>query len=132
MLRASISMVADPTASLDIALYYNDPASGWRAAGRVTGQQVELLNPSPGQYAVEIVAKSAPLGKTSFTYSLTEVKEGADVTVTDTATDRPFGSTWSVPVRVKVPNQFGNRLGAITLRDVNSGKVLAVVPIEVR
>lgn len=132
MLRAGLSMVTDPTASLDIAMYYNDPNRGWTPVGTLSGGQVELLGPAPGQYAVEIVARSVPSGNTSFRYSFTEVRDGDAITVQDAPAERAFGAAWTVPVSIKVPMDFGQHLGAVILRDRRSGQVLTVVPIEAK
>lgn len=139
ILRAAIAQVDDPTADLTIALYYNDPrAGGWTPVGESSGyrinRQVQLLAPAAGQYAVEIAGKSVPAGKTGFTYSLTEVRGGSGVAAQDggSATDRGFGSRWATSVTFKVPPEIGPYLGAVTVTDEKSGRVLTVIPVEVK
>jgi len=132
--QAELSQIFDPTASLDVRLYYNDVrVGGWVPAGQSTGARVRALAPLPGKYAIEIAGKSVPSGKTGFTYSSVQVAGGAGVKVTDGGTvDRAFGSTWSVPITLDVPWEFANYLGAVTVRDEATGRILTVVPIEIR
>ena len=136
LLRATVSQVLDMTAEMEVGLYYFDPQRGWGQVGQVSGQglsrQVQLLNPQPGQYAVELVGKNVPMGKTSFQYGLTKVKGGDGIKVAGAATDRSFGARWSVPVSIKVPGAPGPWLGAVTVMDEATGKVLSVVPVEVK
>lgn len=138
LVRSAVSQVLDVTAEIGFGLYYNDPQTGsWRPVGTVTGtainKQVELLNPAPGQYAVEITGKNIPVGKTGMVWSLTRATVGGDsVAVAGRGSSRAFGSRWTVPVTFKVPSGFDAHVGAVVLRDENSGKVLAVVPVDVR
>jgi tripeptidyl-peptidase II len=139
LLRASFSGLEDPTADLDIGLYYNDPKlGGWVAVGQVSGtrfgREVQLLSPAPGQYAVEVVGKQMVGVRTGFTYSLTQV-QGGDQGIkprAGQAAARKVGERWTVPVDVTLPAQPGAYVGVVTLTDVNTGKVLSVVPAEIR
>ncbi|MDF2630326.1 MAG: peptidase and in kexin sedolisin [Symbiobacteriaceae bacterium] len=142
LLRAGFSDLTDLQADLDIGLYYNDPAAGgWVALGTVTGNRlgrtVELLNPAPGQYAVEIMGKQVPAGKTGFAFTSTVVEGGSGGGVRvpgDAAAARPlkFGDTWSVDIAATLPPAVGPYVGAVTLKDAKTGQVLSVVPVELR
>jgi len=136
IIRASFGQVTDPAADLEMGLYYNDPKAGWTPVGHVAGhrlgRQVQVLNPAPGQYALEFVGKSVPSQKTEFMYNLTRVVGGSGVQVKDTASARSFGSKWTVPVTATLPKELGSYLGAVTLKEKATGRVLAVVPVEAK
>lgn len=133
MLRADVSRINDPAAELEVSVYYSDEkAGGWVPVGQRSQGRVDVLNPAPGKYAVEIVGKSVPSGKTGFRYNLVRVRGGGAILPQDQPAERAFGSIWTVPVNIKVPAGTGPYLGAITLRDERSGKVLTVVPVEVK
>ncbi|HYF91783.1 MAG TPA: S8 family serine peptidase [Symbiobacteriaceae bacterium] len=137
LLRAGFSGLSDVGADLDIGLYYNDPKlGGWVAVGTASGQRlgrtVELLNPAPGKYAVEISGKLVPAGKTSLTYSLTQVTAGTGVKPPEGAVARPFGAKWSTEITAALPGNPGPYVGAVTLKDQKTGQILTVVPVELR
>lgn len=137
LIRAGFTGLTDQQADLEMGLYYNDPkAGGWAAVGTATGQRldrsVELLNPVPGKYAVEIVGKQVPSGKTGFTFSSTVVRGGTGIQVADGPRHAPFGTTWSADIKATLPTAVGPYLGAITLKDAKTGQVLTVVPVELR
>jgi hypothetical protein len=138
ILRAGYSGLEDLRSDLDISLYYNDPkAGGWTQVGSTTGsalngRTVELLNPAAGQYAVEIGGKQVPAGKTGFQFNLTQVQGGTGVKTPAGVNARGFGEQWSQDVTFALPSQPGGYLGAVTLTDKNTGKVLTVVPVEMK
>jgi hypothetical protein len=134
-LRASLSNLADPNADLGLALYYNDPAQGgWVAVGSNSGDRfsrtVELAAPAPGQYAVEVVGRTVPSGKTDGTLNLTQVRGGSGVQVPAGSKRLAPGQTWTVPVTATLPGAPGAYLGAVTLTDKQTGQILTVVPLE--
>ncbi|HWI61830.1 MAG TPA: S8 family serine peptidase, partial [Symbiobacteriaceae bacterium] len=137
LLRAGFSGVEDLNADLEIGLYYNDPKlGGWTVVGTTSGQRlsktIELLNPAPGKYAVEIAGKQVPTGKTGLTYSLTTVAGGTGVKVPQGATPRAFGTKWSTEATFTLPANPGAYVGAVTVTDAKTGQVLTVVPVEIR
>jgi hypothetical protein len=83
---------------------------------------------------VEVVGKQMVGVRTGFTYSLTQV-QGGDQGIkprAGQAAARKVGERWTVPVDVTLPAQPGAYVGVVTLTDVNTGKVLSVVPAEIR
>lgn len=133
LLSIAVGEVSDPAAQLDTGLYYNDPKlGGWRSVGQRIGARIELAAPEPGQYAVEVVGRAVPSGKTGFVYSQTLVTGGEGVKVESPTALRKLGDRWTVPVTLRVPPRLGQYQGAVLLKDAATGKVLAVVPVEAK
>ncbi|MFZ5825218.1 MAG: hypothetical protein ACOY94_12895, partial [Bacillota bacterium] len=138
LIRTAIEEAGDPDAHLSLSLYYRDEAAGgWVKVGRRTGragvQELEWLNPAPGTYALEILGNRVPAGKSSLKLSQTIVTEGGEgISPPDTVAVRSFGATWNTRVHFQVPSTPGFYTGAVILKDGRSGKILSVVPVDVR
>lgn len=138
LIRTAIEQVDDPDAILSLALYHRDLLSGsWVQVGQRTNrtgtQEWELLNPAPGTYAIEIFGNRVPKGKTRLTLSRTVLTEGGEGIVAPVGgTVRSQGATWNSRVTLQVPAVPGGYTGAVLVKDRRSGRVLTVVPVDLR
>ncbi|MFI9384850.1 S8 family serine peptidase [Kutzneria sp. NPDC052558] len=102
---------ADRGADIDMIVYDCTGGSCVQAGtsgGSTAEEQVTIANPAAGLWRVEIDGYAVPAGSTAYDYSDTYVAPSLGaVTVNDTTTARPSGSSWTVTGAVTAGAQPG-------------------------
>lgn len=135
-LKLSLRNPSDPGADLRLTLWYNKPGTGrWLPVPETTEGALAalLLRPKPGLYAVEIRGNRVPQGNADFELFtwLLPARFPADLSPPKPA-PRAFGEEWRETWTIPDPAEPGDYLGALVLKDGASGRILSVLPVEIR
>ena len=131
--RATIGGPSDPAADLDLFVYQcSDPSCTTKtlrgqSADGDSEESVTIANPGAGTWQVLIDGFNVPTGTTTYNYvDIFANSTLGSVSVTDSNTPRPSGSSWTVPGSVTagaVPETGRVLLGSVNVMTTDGVKV---------
>ncbi|WP_018683964.1 S8 family serine peptidase [Actinokineospora enzanensis] len=136
-LRVKIGNVSDAAADLDLAVYNCSSGSCVLAGQSADGdseEEVTIPNPAAGVWIALVAGYSVPAGTTTYDYLdvLTNPVYGS-IAITDTASTRATGASWTVPATVtatEAPGAGRVLIGNVEVRN-DAGVLIGSGDVEV-